>query len=119
MPAHTPGPWRVVTRNAHREFWSASIRGKQDGRQVVVASAPFHYHGFGAANAALIAAAPDMLAALVLAREFISTDRNSLADCSIEPDGSMEPDDQAALDDYDAALLQIDAAIHKATGSAA
>lgn len=57
----------------------------------------------------------DMLAALVVAREFVSTDRNSLADASIGTDGSRDTDDQAALDDYDQALVQIDAAIARAT----
>jgi hypothetical protein len=71
------------------------------------------------ANARLIAAAPCMLAALIVAREFISTDRNSLADCCVDPEGGMSPDDAAAVADYDAALLQIDAAIKKATGGAA
>ena len=61
----------------------------------------------------------DMLAALIVAREFISTDRNALADCSIDPEGRMSDDDAAAVADYDKALLQIDAAIQKATGGAA
>ena len=52
-----------------------------------------------------------LVAALVVAREFISTDRNSFADCNIGHDGSYDPDTQAELDDYDQALLQIDAAI--------
>lgn len=57
----------------------------------------------------------DMLAALIVAREFISTDRNSLSDNSTYPDGRMDPDDAAAVADYDAALVQIDAAIKQAT----
>lgn len=60
-------------------------------------------------------AAPDMLAALIVAREFISTDRNSFADCAMPPHGPMDPDDAECLAEYDAALLQIDAAIQKAT----
>lgn len=69
------------------------------------------------ANAELIAAAPDMLAALVVAREFISADRNALAEAVIFPDGHMEQDDADAVADYDKALLQINAAIQRATGS--
>jgi hypothetical protein len=61
------------------------------------------------------AAAPDMLQALIVAREFISCDRNSLADCVTDLDGNMSDDDAAAVADYDAALWQIDAAIQKAT----
>lgn len=60
-----------------------------------------------------------MLDALVVAREFISTDRNSLADCSRNSDGSMHADDAACVADYDAALLQIDAAIATATATGA
>lgn len=71
------------------------------------------------ANARLIAAAPDMLAALIVAREFISTDRTALADCAMDPEGRMSEDDAAAVADYDKDLLQINAAIQKATGGAA
>jgi hypothetical protein len=57
----------------------------------------------------------DMLAALIVAREFISTDRNAFADAAMPPEGTaMEAYDAAELADYDAALLQIDAAIKKA-----
>lgn len=53
--------------------------------------------------------------ALIVAREFISTDRNSFADAAMPPDGRpMEPTDAAELADYDAALLQINEAIEKA-----
>lgn len=53
--------------------------------------------------------------ALVVAREFISTDRTAFADAAMPPDGRpMEEDDAAELADYDAALLQINAAIEKA-----
>jgi glutathione S-transferase len=74
---------------------------------------------YAADVAQIVAQRDDMLAALVVAREFISTDRNSLADCCVDPEGGMSPDDAAAVADYDAALLQIDAAIAKATGGAA
>lgn len=67
------------------------------------------------ANARLIAAAPDMLAALIVAREFVSTDRNSLADASMAPDGSMAPMMPPPWATMTTALLQIDAAIQKAT----
>jgi hypothetical protein len=59
-----------------------------------------------------MAAAPDMLAALVAAREFVSFERNAVADAM---GGSLSQHDAAELGDYDAQLLQIDAAIKKAT----
>lgn len=62
------------------------------------------------------AAAPDMLAALVVAREIVSTDRNSLFDShQVADTGKTEPAD--VCDDYDAALLQMDSAIAVATRS--
>jgi len=54
----------------------------------------------------------EMLAALVAAREFISFDRNAFADGL---GGYVSADDAAELADYDAVLLQIQAAIDKAT----
>ena len=57
----------------------------------------------------------EMIAALIVAREFISTERNAFADAAMTPDGRpMEEADAAELADYDAALLQINAAIVKA-----
>jgi hypothetical protein len=72
-------------------------------------------------DARLIEAAPDMLAALIVARELISTDRNTYAAANTPPDRDEPIDryDRDVLADYDAALLQIDAAITKATGGAA
>lgn len=110
---HTPGPWEIDVRNGI----TARING---GNRLVanVIPSPALYQ-LAHFDRLLIAAAPEMLAALVVAREFISTDRNCLADASLAPVGSMHPDDAAALGDYDQALLQIDAAIAKATGGAA
>ena len=70
------------------------------------------------ANARLIAAAPAMLQALIVAREFISHDRNAFADTCTGPDGELDPEDADELDARDRALLQIHAAIQTATGSA-
>lgn len=58
------------------------------------------------------------VAALHVARDFIHTDRMSLADCSTAPDGSIDPDDAEAVADYDNALALIDAAIAKVTSQA-
>lgn len=56
-----------------------------------------------------------MLAALIVARDFIRTDRNAFADAATPPDGClMDLSDLVELADFDAALLQINAAIEKA-----
>jgi hypothetical protein len=76
----------------------------------------------------------ELLAALVVAREIVSTDRQALVDCgaihelttNLDPDSFvvyadglwLDKDDAEAVGDYDRALAQIDAAIAKATGSA-
>jgi hypothetical protein len=62
-------------------------------------------------------AAFDMLQALIVAREFLSCERNAFADANVMPSGRFFPSDQAELDDYDQALRQIDAAIAKATAA--
>jgi hypothetical protein len=89
-----------------------------------------------AANARLIAAAPDMLAACKNARDIIATDRQTYVDCQQVHDGRVDdavahglvwvsdgvwltPGDEAPLRDYDHALQLIDAAIAKATGEPA
>lgn len=59
----------------------------------------------------MTAVTQQLVDALVVAREFISIDRNTFAECNIGHDGSYDPDAQAELADYDQALLQIDAAI--------
>ena len=66
------------------------------------------------ANAKAISAVPQMIMALITAREFISAERNSFADCNINHDGTFEQCDQEILRDYDQALLQINGALQKA-----
>lgn len=124
MHKSTPGPWTMETvRTSVGVCFKVGPFPWKDGKlnhACIYADYPSNKdHAECEANAVLIAAAPDMLAALIVAREFISTDRNSLADASVFPDGSMEKDDADAVADYDRALVQIDAAIAKATGSAA
>lgn len=48
--------------------------------------------------------------ALAAARACILLDRTSVADCHAAPDGRVDEDGAAALEDYDAVLAQIDAA---------
>lgn len=69
----------------------------------------------GEENIALKHQQADMLAALIVARKSIGTDRNLLAECCTDSEGLMDPADAAFVAEYDAVLLQIDAAIQKAT----
>lgn len=52
-----------------------------------------------------------LVAVLSRARAFIHLDRQSLADCSMRPDNTMETDDAEAVAIYDAMLHEVDAAI--------
>lgn len=65
---HTPGPWRVVTRNSGRVFNEISVRPKQSIGFGLSTTSPVcrvvWYGDVGIANARLIAAAPDMLKSL-------------------------------------------------------
>lgn len=54
MAPHTPGPWDAHQRNNGR--WFIKVRGSQNGRKFLSLSAE--------GNARLVAAAPDLLAAL-------------------------------------------------------
>jgi len=77
-PMHTPGPWLAATHLDKRHHYHAvmAYKGGKDGEGGLVASVHF---GFGShfidseaqANARLIAAAPDLLAALKTALPLI------------------------------------------------
>jgi hypothetical protein len=74
MPKHTPGPWAItekrLTNGATLNVWSPP---DQDGYRYVVARVDAGVEpGEGDANAHLIAAAPDLLAALRQAEDLIS-----------------------------------------------
>jgi hypothetical protein len=88
-----------------------------------------------AANARLIAAAPDLLAACANARDMLATDRQEFVDCNrvqgsrtedavacglvwVDEDTWIEPEDAEPLRDYDPAIALIDAAMAKAAGGA-
>lgn len=112
---HTPGPWT----NHGRQPNVPGLPHAAVAAKTLIARVYSEAYGDEEqekANADLIAASPDMLAALRVAREVITQDRTAFADCSTGPDNTMEPDDLAALVEYDEALWQIDAAIAKAEG---
>lgn len=131
---HTPGPWTAHFEEAY------FVTGPDRGRVAMMMNLK-GAHGMGgrrsgeesAANCRLIAAAPDLLAACINARDVIATDRQGFVDCHqvhgsrvddavahglvLVGDGVWIPPDVAdALRDYDRALALIDAAISKATG---
>jgi hypothetical protein len=71
MSEHTPGPWILSDETEHDRLRSKLIYGRPEGMLAIVRVE--HQGGYyGDANARLIAAAPDMLAALKVAREGLS-----------------------------------------------
>ena len=106
---HTPGPWVDCGGAICRVEGSV-----EDCNFVEVVSRPINN-----ADAALIAAAPDLLAALHTARPWIVTDRNTYAEMVRAREiacGKADADSAVILSGYDAALDEIDAAIAKAEG---
>ena len=109
MSKHTPGPWHVVTNWQGYPYQiraSFASEGKPGGIVDITrwASISLPSSAEGAANAALIAAAPDMLAALKEARHALRWVLNTL---------------QMAVSDHSAAqvaLLDVETAIAKAKG---
>lgn len=90
--SHTPGPWEIITKNGAVQ-WEYSVVGE---RQLVF-STTVPNGGMHHANANLIAAAPDLLAACENVMFFIR---------------ECDEDDDAASRDV---LEQLDLAIRKAT----
>ena len=58
MNKHTPGPWRVV------DSWNDHMVEGQNGEEIIWQDGPHDTPTINEANARLIAAAPDLLAAL-------------------------------------------------------
>jgi hypothetical protein len=90
MKAHTPGPWAIS------ELQPSYVVGPQPDFNVVAAVAEFDKYGRvdlafknGAANARLIAAAPDLLTALKRLMEYssvrnaVDTEHQEMADAAI------------------------------------
>jgi hypothetical protein len=59
MSKHTPGPWRVV------DSWNDYMVEGQNGEEIIWQDGPHNTPTINKANARLIAAAPDLLEALV------------------------------------------------------
>ena len=60
MSKHTPGPWRVV------DSWNDHMVEGQNGEEIIWQDGPHNTPAIKEANARLIAAAPDLLEALVM-----------------------------------------------------
>ena len=118
MSAHTPGPWACLDDKSMGNEHHYQVVNS-DGAPLFdsINRSPAADDATERADMVMAAAATEMFAALIIAREFISTDRNVLAECCTDSDGVMDDIDAAAVADYDAALLQIEAAIAKATAS--
>ena len=115
--AHTPGPWI----NDNGLVNGTESRKRFGGVSVDIFDAnewPRELHDEALANAALIAAAPDMLIALREARDFIAAEREIRRQSCILRGGTGETDQDGAIlvSEADARLSQIDAAIAKAEG---
>ena len=117
-PQHTPGPWKHLTIG-RGTLVVPSDKRVLHGREVAIIS-PTSEVGVEYANAALIAAAPDLLAALREAVPQMQEDRDALFSC-----GTLG-DDPATLDDltargvarYDELLATMRAALSRAEGRA-
>ena len=95
---HTPGPWLACEPGAYSDFDGHSSVILGDDRRIAVVQGD---HEEAVANAHLIAAAPDMLAALEQLLEAFNENANDLNDI---------PADQA--------VAMMESAIAKATGDA-
>lgn len=125
---HTPGPWRLEADPAHFDSLTTVTGGQRmNARPHAWPAYPLTVQVGGMAtlhemqaNAALLAAAPELLEALLVAHKRITEDRASYVWGAELPDGSMDTKDAAILHEaYDSKLAQIEAAIAKATGGAA
>jgi hypothetical protein len=112
----TPGPWFIVPdRNFPGEENFAVLSPDRAPLFDSINRSPAADDDALEGDMRLAAAAPEMLVALVAARESISADRNTLYECCVHGDGHLDPEDELAVKDYDAILIQIDTAIQKAT----
>lgn len=136
---HTPGPWIAQHRAGADGNYRTEIFSPTHGGIATCEWTPKHCGNgvtatYREANACLIAAAPDLLAALQCARKVIADDREAFVTCNGQL--ALNPDEDPALFEqvgtllfptqdaefvrqYDADLAQMDAAIAKATGERA
>lgn len=117
---HTPGPW-AWTGNTLHPVNRDPARGAV--HTILTDYGPYWFEDADdaafdaeiAADRALIEAAPLLLAALVRARDCITQDRQAVADAHMGHDNRLDEDGQHAVDQYDAVLAEMAAAIAAAT----
>jgi hypothetical protein len=128
---HTPGPWSVphlavdsTSCNcayvlAEPYMGSICTISVSDGKTISELGNDSPPLEEAKANARLIAAAPDLLAALTKARESVHANCDALYEGHYAPQiGDVPLKDKPIIEAEDAVLAQIDAAIAKATGAA-
>ena len=102
---HTPGPWKAVYSEYGEEIWF----GGNDGPGMwEIEGAEAYLPGDHDEQARLIAAAPDLLAALQYAAQFLADE--------VEQRGLAGSDMTDYQDEAAQALDRVEAAIAKATG---
>lgn len=138
--SHTPGDWRVWAWTQREPDGTVVACGHQvvsrlpdDSEVGIFTSAT---EGEDVADLHLIAAAPALLAACANARDMLATDRQEFVDCQrlhdsftadavahglvwVDDETWIAAEDAEPLREYDRAIALIDAAMAKATGSAA
>ena len=110
---HTPGPWQQ-----HGSTPSIIVAEGVDIAQAFCPKGDGSLHECWA-NARLIAAAPELLAELILAREEVADTRRCIFEsCTIRNDPlTLDEDAKPDIIRLDAQLARIDAAIIKATAA--
>lgn len=121
MSKHTPGPWYWDSDPIKGDPLSrVRYRVAARGRTITQC---YYSSGDEASewDTRLIAAAPDLLEALRIAREIVVTERDAAHQGVVNPSTGVidDSDDADWVAEYDRALAQIDAAIAKATGEKA
>ena len=112
MSNHTTGPWIYAIPG---DSFVASDNGLICRRPAV--SGKGSSQSNWDANASLIAAAPDLLKVLCMARAKIAAELQVMAMCHTAPDGMIDDAEMVLLIEAEQDLLnQIDAAIFKAIG---
>ena len=114
MSKHTPGPWTV---------YDDSNDGKTNRIEIVaIGKTICHiYHSVPVEdlpNANLIAAAPDLLEALMMCRQHMKEERDMIFDCvkNFKTGNVDDHDDAQAIKDFDSRLSYVDSVIAKAEG---
>ena len=126
---HTPGPWEAELDGsfATRVRATNPDGNKTKGRTIATTYCQNIPKTFEAnltqgkvneANARLIAAAPELLAALQTACGCIELERQIVIDSCQRGDGSLDADGAAEVEEFDCILTAARAAIVKATGEA-